>query len=217
MRGNTDDELTAKIPPAGRISGVQAAHTGELSGSIELPATRSPDAIPEATRRELLEQLPVLRAVARNLVRNTTEVEDLVQDAFEKALRSITRIELTGNPRGWMVTILHNLHIDRCRRLARMRPHVPCDDAANDLPAAPPDDGEPPIWSRITTEDVRRAAAQLPRDLREVYVMYALEGRSYLEVAEALGIPKATVGTRLLRARRRLKQLLTAELAEHKR
>ncbi len=158
-----------------------------------------------ATRQVLTEQLPVLRAVARNLVRNAAEVEDLVQDVFEKALRSIDRIDLAGSPRGWMVTILHNLHIDRCRQRARMKPHVPCDEVV----IAAPEEREPPIWSTITPEDVRRAAEQLPSDLRQVYVMFALDGRSYIEVSEQLGIPKATVGTRLSRARARLKLLLT--------
>lgn len=179
----------------------------------EMGPPRPPDAVvSEAARRVLTEQLPVLRAVARNLVRNAAEVEDLVQDVFEKALRSIERIDLAGNPRGWMVTILHNLHIDRCRQRARMKPHVPCDDVI----IAAPEERDQPVWSAITTDDVRRAAAKLPDDLREVYVMFALDGRSYIEVSERLGIPKATVGTRLSRARARLKLLLTSELASQR-
>ena len=184
------------------------------SGELRLPP---PDPEParetEIVREALTEQLPVVRAVARNLVRDPQEVEDLVQDVFEKALRSIDRIDLGHNPRGWMVTILQNLHIDRCRARARMRPHVPCDE----LPIATEAHDEAPAWSAITTDDVRRAAARLPDDLRDVYTMFALDGRSYIEVAEALGIPKATVGTRLSRARARLKQLLTAELAGQRR
>ena len=166
----------------------------------------------------LAAQLPVLRAVARHLVRDPAEIEDLVQDAFERALRSIDRsdlrvdlpVDLGANPRGWMIAILHNLHIDRCRQRARTQPHVRCDDAV----IAVPDDREPPLWSVTTTDDIRRAAARLPDELREVYLMFALEGRSYAEVAHALGIPRATVGIRLSRARARLKQLLTDELAE---
>ena len=203
--------MSAKIPPVDRTSDVPAARSEELP--IQRPIDDPGPQVPELARRVLTEQLPVVRAVARNLVRNATEVEDLVQDVFEKALRSIDRIDLAGNPRGWMVTILHNLHIDRCRQRARMRPHVPCDDLPIAVPAAT-DEGEAPIWSAITTDDVRRAAANLPDDLREVYVMFALEGRSYIEVADALGIPKATVGTRLSRARARLKQLLIAGLPE---
>lgn len=207
--------MSAKIPPIDRTSDVPVARSGEIpiQRPIDDPGAR---AVPELARRVLTEQLPVVRAVARNLVRNATEVEDLVQDVFEKALRSLDRIDLAANPRGWMVTILHNLHIDRCRQRARMRPHVPCDDLPIPVPATA-EDGDAPIWSAITTEDVRRAAANLPDDLREVYVMFALEGRSYIEVADRLGIPKATVGTRLSRARARLKQLLTAELAEQRR
>lgn len=154
-------------------------------------------------------QLPVLRVVARGLCRNAAELEDLVQDAFERALRAIDTVDIDGNPRGWMVTILHNLHIDRCRARARMQPHVPHDD----LPLPAPEASEPPAWSAIDAEDVRRATTQLPEELRVAYVMFALEGRSYIEIAAALGIPKATVGTRLSRARARLKELLTAQLA----
>jgi RNA polymerase sigma-70 factor (ECF subfamily) len=114
-----------------------------------------------------------------------------------------------ANPRGWMVTILHNLHIDRCRRRARMKPHVPHDE----VPLPAPEVAEAPAWSAMGADDVRRAAARLPDELRTTYTMFALEGRSYQEVAEALGIPKATVGTRVSRARARLKELLTMELA----
>ena len=175
-----------------------------------IPAAPVP--APDPARRILTEQLPILRAVARNLVRNSNEVEDLVQDVYERALRQLERIDLTANPRGWMITVLHNLHIDRCRQRARQRPHVPHDD----LPLAMPEEREPPFWSAITADDVRRVAEQLPRELREPYIMFALDGRSYIDVAEALGIPKATVGTRLSRARARLKELLTAELAKER-
>lgn len=162
----------------------------------------------DAARRILAEQLPILRAVARNLVRNSVEVEDLVQDVYERALQRLDRIDLTANPRGWMVTVLHNLHIDRCRARARMKPHVPHDE----IPLAMPEEREAPIWAAITTDDVRGAAAELPPELRDVYQMFALDGRSYTEIAETLGIPKATVGTRLSRARARLKDLLMAKL-----
>lgn len=162
----------------------------------------------EAMRELLVDLVPVLRSVAGRLCNSPAEVEDLVQDALEKALRVIDSVDITRNPRGWMVTILHNLHIDRCRQRARQRPHVPCDDVV----IAAPEPTATPAWYDITVDDLRRAAGQLPEELREVYVMFALEGRSYNDISAALGIPKATVGTRLLRARSRLKQQLTTEL-----
>lgn len=196
--------MTAKIPPSERSSDVPQAAIAQRQ---DLPAEARPGA--DALRRLLTEQLPILRVVARGLSRDPTEIEDLVQDAYERALRSIDRIDVGANPRGWMVTILHNLHIDRCRRRARMKPHVPYDE----VPLAAPEASEAPAWSAITADDVRRAAARLPDELRTTYTMFALEGRSYQEVSAALGIPKATVGTRISRARARLKELLTAELA----
>jgi RNA polymerase sigma-70 factor (ECF subfamily) len=196
--------LTAKIPPSERSSGVPQAAVAQRQ---DLPEPVRPGL--DAVRRLLTEQLPILRVVARGLSRDPSEIEDLVQDAYERALRSIDRIDVGANPRGWMVTILHNLHIDRCRRRARMKPHVSYDD----VPLAAPEVTEAPAWSAITADDVRRAAARLPDELRTTYTMFALEGRSYQEVSAALGIPKATVGTRISRARARLKELLTAELA----
>jgi len=202
--------LSAKSPPADRSSApTEPALTEPAPGAVEGGAGR-PGGLP----RVLIDQLPLLRAVAGKLVRDPAEVEDLVQDVFERALRSVDRADLSDNPRGWMVTILHNLHIDRCRRRARMLPHVPCDE---DVVSATPEDHEPPVWSAMTTDDVRRAVARLPEELRGTYMMFALEGRSYIEIAQAQGIPKATVGTRLSRARARLKQLLVAELGERRR
>ena len=198
--------MSAKSPPAER----SAASAEPALTEPALGAARPGAGLPGV----LIEQLPLLRAVASRLVRDPAEVEDLVQDVFERALRSVDRADLSDNPRGWMVTILHNLHIDRCRQRARMLPHVPCDD---DVVSATPEDRDPPVWSAMTTDDVRRAVARLPDELRGTYMQFALEGRSYLEIAAAQGIPKATVGTRISRARARLKQLLIAELEERRR
>jgi RNA polymerase sigma-70 factor (ECF subfamily) len=199
----TGHGLSAKSPPADRSPAVPVAES-----SAAAPVDRAPGS---GLPRVLTEQLPLLRAVASKLLRDPAEVEDLVQDVYERALRSVDRVDLSDNPRGWMVTILHNLHIDRCRQRARMLPHVPCDD---DVVIATPEDREPPVWSAMTTDDVRRAVARLPDELRGTYMLFALEGRSYVEIAAAQGIPKATVGTRISRARARLKQLLIAELEE---
>jgi RNA polymerase sigma-70 factor, ECF subfamily len=175
---------------------------------VEVDAKCSAGLSREAMREILVDLVPVLRNVARGLCNSPAEVEDLVQDALEKALRAIDTVDITRNPRGWMVTVLHNLHIDRCRQRARQLPHVPCDDVA----IAAPEPTTTPAWYDITVDDLRRAARRLPDELREVYVMFALEGRSYNDIAAALGIAKGTVGTRILRARSQLKKLLTAEL-----
>lgn len=158
----------------------------------------------------LAEHLPVLRAIARGLCRDRSKAEDLVQDTFERALRALDQVDQEKNPRSWMVTILHNLHIDRCRQLARLQPHVSCDD----VPLAAQEPADAPIWSKLTADDVARATARLPSELGTTYCLFAIEGKSYIEIAEQLGISKITVGTRILRARAYLKKLLVAGLGE---
>jgi len=202
-RGFQDVAEGGKILPADRSPDVEDSGGGYDHGANSLSRGVGPG--PQL----LAGQVPLLRAVARGLCRNASEAEDLVQDTLEKALRSIDALDIQMNPRGWMVTILHNLHVDRCRQRARQGPHIPCGE---DVPLVAPERVDEPAWYSLTTDDVLHAAALLPSELREAYTMFALEGRTYIEIAAALGIPKATVGTRILRARTYLRKLLVAEL-----
>ena len=170
------------------------------------PNDRAPDHGRESLRGLLVQQLPAVRSAARRLCGTSHELDDLVHDVFEKALRLIDTVDPARNPRGWMITLLRHLHVDRCRERARRRSGRPCDD----LPMVEPE-ARPP-WRELTIDDVRCAASRLPDELRAPYVMFALERRSYVDIAAALGIPKSTVGTRVLRARARLRSLLSDEL-----
>ena len=156
-------------------------------------------------RRRLEEELPTLRLVARRLYHNRADADDLVQDVLERALRSLHKLDLESNPRGWLVTILHHLHVDRCRQQARRSKDVSSDDIALASPEAAPE----PFWAKVTGAQLLEAVELLGDELRATYELFALQGRSYREVATALGIPTSTVGTRLLRAREQLKLLLT--------
>ena len=152
------------------------------------------------------EHEPQLRAVALRLTGNAADAADLVQDCFERAFRNYDKLEPGTNPRAWVVTILHNMFIDRCRRGRREPLRVAVEDVA--LAAPEPANDPDPVWATLTAEDLRGALAQLDADFRDVYRMHALENRSYKEIATALGIPSATVGTRLSRARDKLRRLL---------
>jgi RNA polymerase sigma-70 factor (ECF subfamily) len=149
----------------------------------------------------------VLVIIAARLCRDEADAKDLVQDTFERALRAWERLPEDANVRAWLVTILHRLFIDRCRR-AKRGVVVAMD---RDVPGAEP--VPPPVWADVTQEQVTEAVAQLDDDFRRVYELHAIDGKSYKEIAEALAIPASTVGTRLLRARRRLKELIVAQLA----
>ncbi|MBZ4422899.1 RNA polymerase sigma factor [Myxococcus sp. RHST-1-4] len=148
-----------------------------------------------------------LHATALRLCGNAADARDLVQETFERGLRNLARYRPGTDGRAWLLTILHHRFIDRCRSHARERR---ADVSAEDLEEriAAPEAEAAPAWASITPEQLREALEKLPEEFRAVYRMHSLEGRSYIEISERLGIPKATVGTRLIRARRRLKELL---------
>ncbi|ADO68530.1 RNA polymerase sigma factor [Stigmatella aurantiaca] len=151
-----------------------------------------------------------LHAVALRLCQHPADARDLVQDTLERGLRNLDRFIPGTDARAWLLTILHRLFIDRCRAKAQgQRGDVPVDFLEERLPAPVPE--ALPRWAAISLEQLRDALGRLPEAFRIIYQLHAVEGRSYIEISQELGIPKATVGTRLMRARRRLRELLEPE------
>ena len=150
----------------------------------------------------LTDDVSVLAAIARRLCGNSFDADDLVQDTLERALRARGRYVEEGNRRGWLAVILRNRFRDRCRVARRQ---VAASDEVDDIatPAAP----EPAPWEHITDAQLEAALARLGAPFRRVYELHAL-GHSYVEIAEELDISVNTVGTRLLRARAKLKAIL---------
>ena len=71
-------------------------------------------------------------------------------------------------------------------------------------------DGPEPAWSRITIDDIRDALEVIDPVYREVYQLHTFENRTYDQIAHQLGIQRVTVGTRLNRARKKLREVLVA-------
>lgn len=156
--------------------------------------------------RRLREHEAVLRGLALRLCGGSrADAGDLVQDTYERALRRQAQYEPGTNLQAWLCTILHHLFLDRCRARSRRPTHAPIDDVV----LAAPEPAREPAWARLTRDDVVAAVARLEPDFRAVYELHTLEGVPYQEISSRLGIPKATVGTRLARARRKLRDLLT--------
>jgi RNA polymerase sigma-70 factor (ECF subfamily) len=149
---------------------------------------------------------PVLYARAMRLVRSRSDALDLVQDTYERALRGKASFTLGTNLRHWLMTIMYNLFLDRCRRLAR----EPRSYSLDDHEVASPEPYVPEAWETITQDQIHAALADLERPFREVYELRLLENCSYDEIADKLTIPRSTVGTRLMRARSKLRQTLRA-------
>nr|WP_274622196.1 RNA polymerase sigma factor [Myxococcus fulvus] len=148
-----------------------------------------------------------LRATALRLCGNAAEANDLLQDTYERGFRNLSRYRPGTDGRAWLLTILHHLFIDKCRSKTRERRSDVSAEELEERIAAPEPEAAP-AWASISTEQLREALTRIPEEFATVYRLHALEGMPYQDIAERLGIPKATVGTRLIRARRKLKELL---------
>jgi RNA polymerase sigma-70 factor, ECF subfamily len=151
------------------------------------------------------DHLPGLRSAAIKLCGNASDANDLVQDTLERALLHHQHLLPGSNDWGWLYTILHNLFIDLCRRRRREKLSVP----VGDLPA-PMD--TPSLWHSVTVDQVRTVLGEVEPKFRTVFELHDIEGCSYEEIGRRLDVPYSTIGTRLHRARRRIKELLMLSL-----
>jgi RNA polymerase sigma-70 factor (ECF subfamily) len=150
-----------------------------------------------------------LLARAMRLTGDHADAWDLVQDTLVRALTRRPRDVAGERLKRWLMVILGNLHRDRLRVEGR-RPSVRLNDVilgslpAHEVPEEPP-------WSKVDTSDVRACLDRLDPRIREAYVLHAEQGLPLSAIAARLGVPLATAGTRVYRARRRLRKLLTQE------
>lgn len=149
-----------------------------------------------------------LYRLAKWLLRNQTEAEDLVQETFVEALRSFHRFEKGTNCRAWLITIMYRLLSKRRRYTSRLQLISDSDaQIAETVPA-------PPLSSQdVVEEEVLNALQRLPQHYQEVVILSDVEEMSYKEIADALSIPTGTVMSRLSRGR----SLLRSQLGDYAR
>ena len=156
------------------------------------------------------------RLAARILV-DPDQARDAVQDGFLKAYRSLDKFEGRSGFYTWLYRLIFNLCIDMKRR-DRSGRHVEWDDevareVASGVPGAPePESGEFEPARELARGELRDALTKaidaLPDDAKRTLLLREVDGLSYAEIAESLGIPKGTVMSRLHHARRRVRELL---------
>jgi len=130
------------------------------------------------------------------LCRNRAMAEDLVQETFMRAWRFLDRLREESKAKSWLMTTLRR---EFARQFERYQP--PFDDV--ELEQIAGGDGiNPEVWA------VRRGLAKLPDKYREVLVLQVIGGYTGAEMAEMLELPRATVNTRLFRARQQLRDIL---------
>jgi len=153
--------------------------------------------------------------LARWLVRNDADAEDVVQEAYLRAFRFLDGYR-GGDSRTWLLTIVRRtcytwLRKNRARDLTDS-----IDDSPNDV-AIDFSDPELLLLRAADTQMVREALYALPPEYREVLVMRELEQMSYKEIALVADLPIGTVMSRLARGRKSLKGLLTARTTAERR
>lgn len=164
------------------------------------PADRARDADLSA---DLVTHVGALRRYARALVGNPVDADDMVQECLTRVLAQMRAWREVRDLRAYMFTTLHNVFVDNGRRKRSAGLEVPIDDVVGRL-------STPATQNvRLEVRDMMDALAQLPREQREVVLLVGMEGMSYLEAAEVIGVPIGTVMSRLSRGREALRQLTT--------
>ena len=153
--------------------------------------------------------LPHLNAaynLARWLARNERDAEDVVQEAYLRALQHFRSFK-GGDARPWLLAIVRNTYYTWIRHNRAPEHSTPFDEGTY---TETPDDSDPEMLL-LKEEDkqmLRQALEKLPDDFREIIVLREFEELSYKQIAAVVEIPLGTVMSRLARARRRLGEII---------
>jgi RNA polymerase sigma-70 factor (ECF subfamily) len=147
-----------------------------------------------------------LRRYARALLGDRVEADDLVQECLTRALSRAHLWRPGTNLRAWLFTILHNIHVNN---LKSRRAHVAAEGLAfapeAHHRAAPPDQD-----ARLELRDLERALRLIPDEQRQALLLVGMEGMSYEETAQVMGVPVGTIMSRLARGRDALRRHMSA-------
>lgn len=190
----------APVPPAG---GECDPKPPGFEAVASPPHQRAPTAH-EAFERYVVPELDVLLRVAMSLTRNSADAEDLVQDTLLRAYGAIERFD-GRYPRAWLLTIMRNAQVNRVRR---RRPELIRDPDAGDRileSQTPHDSAEHDALRGAFDAAVEDALDALPDTFKQVVRLVDLDGLSYQEAADVMGVPIGTVMSRLHRARQRIR------------
>ena len=192
----------------------EAAHTAPGTVTTAITATRQGEERPmsESTWQAPSWEEVVAQHSARvyrlayRLTGNPHDAEDLTQEVFVRVFRSLSSYT-PGTFEGWLHRITTNLFLDQARRKSKIRFDSLGEDAETRLPSRTvgPDDA---LVDSMFDDDVEAALAELPPDFRAAVVLCDVEGLSYEEIADVLGLKLGTVRSRIHRGRTMLRRAL---------
>ncbi len=183
--------------------------------STEAEATKN-----ERFKKEVIPNMSALYAMAIKLAHNERDAEDLVQDTMIKAYNHFDSFEDGTNCRAWLFRILTNTFINKYRRKQRENTYIESvineNHSTNKTLQKTPETELSTLETEIKhsffyglSDEVLSALNTISEDFKSIVVMADVEDQSYKEISEKLHIPIGTVMSRLCRARRLLKSLLS--------
>ena len=160
--------------------------------------------------RAVLPHLDAAYNLARWLTRNDHDAEDVVQEAYLRALKFFGGFR-GGDGRAWLLTIARNTCYTWLEQNRRRDLMTDFDEEAHDIESDDPNP-ETVMLQNVDQRMLKQALEALPVEFREVVILRELEGLSYKEIADLADLPVGTVMSRLARARKRLRQGLTEHI-----
>lgn len=157
--------------------------------------------------RIVLTHLDAAYNLARILMRNDQDAEDVVQEASMRAFRFFDNFR-GENSRAWFLQIVRNTSFTVLKKNRPDEMNIVFDEELHGG-QMPPMDAGVALDRTQDRQTVRAAIEQLPPEFREAIALRELQGASYKEIADIAGVPIGTVMSRLARARRQLQLILS--------
>jgi RNA polymerase sigma-70 factor, ECF subfamily len=157
-----------------------------------------------------IESIDALYGYALSLSRNRSDAEDLVQETYVRAMRAVGSLREDSNIKAWLFTVLRNIWLTQVRK-KRTGPEFVETDADCGVEVAEPSKTVYEIYAdKLERQRVQDAIQKLPVEFREIILLREYEELSYQDIAKVLNCPMGTVMSRLGRARKKLRLLLSA-------
>jgi RNA polymerase sigma factor (sigma-70 family) len=162
----------------------------------------------------MLPHLDAAHNLARWLLRNEQDAQDVVQEAYLRAFKSFAGFH-GSNGRAWLLTIVRNTSYTLLKKNRAVDLTTTFDE---EIHAAGYESVSPAtiLEHSENTERIREAMNELPAEFREILALRHQEGLSYKEIAEIAQIPPGTVMSRLARARAKLRECLVVRIGKEK-
>lgn len=175
------------------------------AGGQLTPNPRADGAYQLDVSRQIENEIPFLRRAVRRWHREQADADDLVQDTLVRALANAHLYEPGSDLRAWLFTIMRNQFLAGAakanRFISMLRVFAETDHGA----------GGDPSETRLALRDVAGALRRLPGKQRIAVMLACVEGKSYEDVAEAMGLSVSAVRCHLARGRNRLRTAMEAD------